>query len=362
MGGAQRVLSIVMRELVCSGYDVTVITNHTSSSDFYSISSNINRFSTELFTPSGSIVQAIANNLKRIRKIRQLILKESPDTVFSFMTETNVITILATLLTGKRVIISERSDPEKDKKSAIWNVLRKITYRKATLVTSNSKSALDYLAKMVAEGKLVYLPNPVEGCDGVSIPDEDDEQRKIILVVARLHPAKGIDILIEAMSKLKSNNHEYQVWVAGDGPEKEKLINQAKDLAVDQNIQWLGEVNDLIPLYKKASLFVLPSRREGMPNALLEAMSCGLPVIISNASPGPLEYVVNNESGLIFESGSSSKLADAIDKLLSDDKKRHSIGSKSIDKVKPFLIPNILPEWENVIFHNHKTGTVSVAR
>lgn len=362
MGGAQRVLSIVMRELVCSGYEVALITNHTEASDFYSIDSNIDRFSTELFTPSRNIMQAILSNLKRIRIIRQIVSRESPDVIFSFMTETNIITILATLLTDKRVIVSERSDPDKDKKSAVWEALRKITYRNAALVTSNSKAALDYLEKIVKKDKLVYLPNPVDGCSGCGDTAEDSESRKIILVVARLHQAKGIDVLIEAMSILKSNKNDYQVWVAGDGPEKEKLKNQAKSLDVEENIRWLGEVSELISVYKAASLFVLPSRREGMPNALLEAMSCGLPVIVSNASPGPLEYVVNGESGLIFESDSSSGLAAVIDELLGDDGKRHSMGIHSIEKVKQFLSPNIMPEWEKVIFQDHSTGNTSVVR
>lgn len=360
MGGAQRVLSIVMRELARSGYDVALITNHSDSSDFYSIDNNIVRFSTGLSAPSGNVGQAVINNIKRISRIRQVISKELPDVVFSFMTETNIVTILATFLSGKRVIVSERSDPEKDKKSAIWKLLRKITYRNATLVTSNSKAALDYLARIVKKDNLVYLPNPVEGCREIGTHAEDSESRKIILVVARLHQAKGIDILIDAMSILKSKNKEYQVWIAGDGPEKENLQNQAKDLAVEQNIRWLGEVSELISLYKMASLFVLPSRREGMPNALLEAMSCGLPVIISDASPGPLEYVVNGESGLVFESGSSSSLADAIDELMGDDAKRHGMGKNSIDKVKPFLCSNIIPQWEKIVFQNHSAGSASV--
>ena len=181
-------------------------------------------------------------------------------------------------------------------------------------------------------------------------------------MVSRLHQAKGIDILIDALSILKSKNKEYQVWIAGDGPEKGNLQSQARDLAVAQNIRWLGGMNELISLYQKASLFVLPSRREGMPNALLEAMSCGLPVIISNASPGPLEFVENGESGLIFESESSSSLAEAIDELMGDDAKRYRMGKNSLDKVKPFLCSNIIPEWEKVIFQNHSAGRASVVR
>ena len=76
MGGAQRVLSIVMRKLARSGYDVSLITNHSGSSDFYKIEKGINRFSTALFNPSANVAQGVINNLKRISWIRQVISKE----------------------------------------------------------------------------------------------------------------------------------------------------------------------------------------------------------------------------------------------------------------------------------------------
>lgn len=361
MGGAQRVISIVMRELVSSGYEVALITNHQNSTDFYTIGDKIRRFSTGLTTPSKNIAQAVGNNLKRIRIIRQVITKESPDVIFSFMTETNIVAILATTFTGMPVVVSERSDPAKDRKSPVWEMLRKITYRKAFRVTTNSKAALEYLGKFVKDDKLVYLPNPIDGCKGDGRVSKGAEPDDILLVVARLHRAKGIDVLIDAMAILKSRYKDYQVWVAGDGPEKNNLQKQAKELAVDQNIRWLGETNELIPIYQAASLFILPSRREGMPNALLEAMSCGLPVIVSNASPGPLEYVVNGESGLVFDSGSSNGLADAIETLMSDRNKRQSMGNDSFEKVRPFLCPNVIPQWESVIFHNQATDNSSFA-
>lgn len=362
MGGAQRVLSIVMRELVRCGYDVALITNHSASSDFYKIEQNIGRYTTALFNPSANVAEAVMNNLRRVSRIRKIISKESPDVVFSFMTETNILAILATLLSDTRVIVSERSDPEKEKKSFIWELLRKITYRNADLVTSNSKASLGYLASMVKREKLVFLPNPVEGCSEASIPGEDRESAKILLVVSRLHPAKGIDILIEALAVLKSKGKEYQLWIAGDGPEKENLHAQAKDVGVAADIRWLGGVSELVPLYKKASLFILPSRMEGMPNALLEAMSCGLPVVTSNASPGPLEYVVHGETGLVFESESSSSLAAVIDEIMGDDAERYRMATNSIDKVKPFLCSNVIPEWEKIIFQRHSAGSDAIVR
>jgi len=343
-------MSIIMKELLKSGYQVALVTNSSPATDFFPPEAGVSRYTSGLSNPSLNLMQAVSNNFGRISKIRKVIKKEAPDVVFSFMTETNILTILATMFSGRRVIISERSDPVKDRKSPVWEFLRKLTYRRASLITSNNQGALDYLSKLVNKEKLVFLPNPIEGCDKCDGSGEINEGRKIILVTARLDVVKGVDILVDALSILTQRLKKYQLWVAGDGPEMANLQHQAEASSIENNIQWLGKRNNLSEFYKKASVFVLPSRREGMPNAMLEAMSCGLPVIVSNASPGPLQYVEEGKTGLIFESGSPDSLADAIDRLLSDDAMRASMGKKAIEKVRPLSAANVLPVWEKVIF------------
>lgn len=347
MGGAQRVLSLMMKALSDRGYVVSVITNLPSSVDFFSVDDNIKRYVTGHYSTSKNIMQAIVNNFRRIREIHRYIKKESPNTVFSFMTETNIATILATRLTDVKVVISERSDPVKDKKSAMWNMLRKITYRKADVISSNSKSALEYLGKIVEQHKLMFLPNPIMAC--IKESTDTSSEKKIILLAGRLKYVKGFDILIEALTKVKTDKSEYQVWIAGNGSEQKNLMNQAVELHVDSNIRWLGQVEDLHSLYNSASIFILPSRREGMPNALIEAMSCGVAVIISDSSPGPLEFVRDGETGLVFDANSSTGLASAIDLLLSDGAKRRFLGDNSIEAMVPFHIDNVLPLWEAAI-------------
>jgi len=344
-------MSIIMKELLKSGFQVALVTNSSPETDFFPPKAAVSRYTSGLSSPSHHLLQAVLSNFGRISKIRKVIKKEAPDVVFSFMTETNVLTILATMFSGRRVIISERSDPEKDRKSPVWGFLRKFTYRRASLITCNSHGALDYLSKLVNKEKLLFLPNPIEVFDKYEASAVADEDGKIILVAGRLDVVKGVDILVEAFSILTQRLKKYQLWVAGDGPEMESLQQQAEASSIGNNVKWLGKVSDLSKIYKKASILVLPSRREGMPNAMLEAMSCGLPVIVSNASPGPLQYVEEGETGLIFESGSPVSLANVIDKLLSDDAMRASMGKKAIEKVRPLSPENVLPVWEKAIFN-----------
>jgi glycosyltransferase involved in cell wall biosynthesis len=127
---------------------------------------------------------------------------------------------------------------------------------------------------------------------------------------------------------------------------------------VAANFTWLGQCNDLKPLYRSAALFVLPSRREGVPNALLEAMSCGLPAIVSDASPGPLEYVIAGETGEIFQSESVDSLADKIEALMSAPTTRARLSQQAVDRVRPLFTSNVMPLWEKVLFHDD-SGTLN---
>ena len=355
MGGAQKVLTTIMNELVRLDYRVVLITNLPETTDFFTVN-NIARYSTGLYGPSTNIVQAISRNLKRILKIRQVIREENPDCVFSFLTETNILTVLASVHTDTRVIISERSDPEKDRKAGIWELLRKLTYRRATLITSNSRATLKYFGNMVKSEKLVHLPNPIDGCDELEPARGTPETAITILFVGRLNYVKGLDLLIDAVAEIEPGSRTYKVLVAGDGPEKESLAQRTIEKNIDQYFEWLGKQNELTSIYRKASFLVLPSRREGVPNAMLEAMSCELPVIASDASPGPLEYVVNDQTGLVFKSESIGSLSSAIEKMMSDDGVRNRMGKNAKEKVRPFLVANVLPVWEQAIFQKSKQG------
>ncbi|HBN27206.1 MAG TPA: glycosyltransferase family 4 protein, partial [Desulfobacteraceae bacterium] len=99
---------------------------------------------------------------------------------------------------------------------------------------------------------------------------------------------------------------------------------------------------------KRASIFVLVSRYEGIPNALLEAMSCGLPVIVSNASPGPLEYVKHETTGLVVPVNNATVLEDSINRLIDDSQLRNRIGKAARARVAECNLPIIVKVWEKM--------------
>ena len=134
-------------------------------------------------------------------------------------------------------------------------------------------------------------------------------------------------MLLEAWAKVTKTLPDWQLAIVGDGPLHAKLKMRAAELNIENCVKWLGHVSDPFPLLRAAEVFVLTSRFEGTPNALLEAMACGLPAVVSDASPGPCELVGTDESaGLIVPVEDSSATAEALTHLALNEALRRRLG------------------------------------
>ncbi len=146
-----------------------------------------------------------------------------------------------------------------------------------------------------------------------------------LLFTGRLVYQKGLDLLLDALSDL--GDLTWSLTIAGDGPELVPLMQQAQSLGLDDRIDFVGwkSRQDLLPYYHEANLFLFPSRHEGMPNSLLEAMSCGLPAIATDIA-GNQELVVDGENGLLLPSEDVDALRDALRALISEECLRAKMG------------------------------------
>ena len=147
-----------------------------------------------------------------------------------------------------------------------------------------------------------------------------------ILFAGRLSPEKGIDILLEAV-RLTS---EASVLIAGNGPAYEKY----KRVADGNKVTFLGNLDNeaVMQLMRQSTLIVLPSRFEGMPLVMLEAMSCRCPVIASRVGGIP-EVIVDHKTGLLVAPENPKELSTAITKLLEDENLRHRLAENAFELV-----------------------------
>jgi glycosyltransferase involved in cell wall biosynthesis len=196
--------------------------------------------------------------------------------------------------------------------------------------------------------RLALLPNPLPSTPalaasgGVSSPSG-------FITVARLVPQKGLDVLIAALPRLSGAAATWPVTLVGDGPERAALEQQARDLGVSRRLRCLGFRSDPERFLAEAAVFVLPSRFEGMPNALLEAMAAGLAVIVTDASPGPLEVVEPGVSGLVVPSDDPAALAKAMDALASDPDRCRRMGAAARTRIVALDWPQLEPLWRSIL-------------
>ncbi|MBN1163590.1 MAG: glycosyltransferase, partial [Candidatus Krumholzibacteriota bacterium] len=190
----------------------------------------------------------------------------------------------------------------------------------------------------VAAEKLIPLPNGVD-TDIYRIPTPEEKRAaresarippgsRALLFTGRLSRQKGLDILLQALSTLK--DLPWVLLLAGQGREKESLLNLAETLGLSGRVRFLGPVDDVLALYRAADIFVLPSREEGLSNSLLEAMSCGLPVVATRIS-GSAQLVADGVSGILVPPGDPSGLASALERILAG---RGNLGKEARRRIR----------------------------
>jgi glycosyltransferase involved in cell wall biosynthesis len=149
--------------------------------------------------------------------------------------------------------------------------------------------------------------------------------RRIILNVGNLKPVKGHDILLEAMGRMNGGAANVTLVVVGQDYRNGALQEWAASRLSHCDIRFVGRQDDVLPWYQAADLFVLPSQSEGMSNALLEAMACGLPVIATEVG-GNGDVVQHGRTGLLIQPDCPQQLADVITAVLADEARRAAWG------------------------------------
>ncbi len=197
------------------------------------------------------------------------------------------------------------------------------------------------VARLPAE-KLAVIPN---GLDLASWPSPTREERRrarryfgiadtelVVGVIARLVPQKGIDLLLPAVVEVIADYPSARFLIWGDGPQRRKLQGMARRLGLC-TVQFMGDTADPRTAYLAMDIFCAPSRWEGAPYAVLEAMACGLPVVASEV-PGHLDDIVEESTGLLAPSYLPGPLAGALDKLLADEDVRLAYGQAGRRRVE----------------------------
>ena len=329
-GGAERVVSLLANYFI-KNHQVTIAT-FSNNEPFYTLDKNIIHKKLDLLKNSTTTFDKIKNIFYRIKSLKMFFKQENPDIVISFMTHTNILSIIASKLNNQKIIISERIAYD-FYNSNILNLIRKCIYPFAnTLITQTKADKENY--KFLNNVEVIYNP--------ISFIDCDIKKENIILAVGRLDKQKGFDTLIDIFNQIDTN---WQLIIAGDGKEKVNL----EKLIYKNNIKLIGNQKDIFKWYEKSSIFVLSSKKEGFPNVLLEAMSCGCAVVSFDCPYGPSEIIEHNKNGLLVENQNKEELKKAIELLIKNKSLRDKLSKEAIKVKEKYSIEKIAKEWENII-------------
>ena len=344
-GGAERVISELANSLV-GKHQVGLLTFASTGSDHYALAPGVDRISLDLIWDSPSIWQGLLSNLKRTWMIRRAVKQFKPDAVVSCIEQTNVRVLAALFGTGIPAIVSVRIDPRRHYEGRAWDRARRLLYPFAAHVVVQTEGVAEWVRRFVPRERVAVIPNFVR-----SLPYLPIQHRSCnaLLAVGRLDFQKGFDVLIRAFVSSELSAQGVTLTILGEGPERTALSRLAESLGVGNAVRLPGVVKDPEHWMARAAIFVLPSRYEGFPNVLLEAMAMGCAVIAADCDSGPREIVRHGTDGILVPPEDVEALSNALVSLIGNEERRERIGKAAVEVRNRFAHEQILEQWQNLI-------------
>jgi GalNAc-alpha-(1->4)-GalNAc-alpha-(1->3)-diNAcBac-PP-undecaprenol alpha-1,4-N-acetyl-D-galactosaminyltransferase len=353
-GGAERVITELANSFADRGHSIAVLTLSEPRADHYQLDTRVERIALNVIWDSVSLWQSLASNWRRIHMIREAILRYQPDAVVSFIEQTNVRVLAALFGTGIPVVVSVRIDPRRHWEGRAWDRARRLLYPFAARVVVQTDGVVEWARGFVPHERVAVIPNFIRS---LPCPSTQSRSCNALLAVGRLDYQKGFDVLIRAFAASGLSAQGVTLTILGEGPMRTVLSHLAASLGVGDAVLLPGVVKEPEYWMARATVFVLPSRYEGFPNALLEAMAMGCAVIAADCDSGPREIVRHGTDGILVPPENVEALADAMINLMGNDGLREQLGEAAVDVRNRFAHEQILEHWQKLV-----EGVIDVRR
>lgn len=348
-GGAERVASTLCNAWVGRGNLVTLVPTFSGGgSSFYVLDERVELV--YLAQLAGPTFGPRKRYLRRIMGLRRLIRARRPDVVISFLPNVNVAAIVATAFTKVPVVISERRDPISQPTSDFWEFACTVFYRFADAVVVQTDSVLRSINGVYpALKRVVCVPNPSLQAVRLCSSADRSSSRRVLLSLGRLASEKQVEHSIEAFAALSDRHGQWDLHIYGDGPARGRLLSLVEELGARERIFFMGKTVQPDDVMAKADAFVMTSRNEGFPNALLEAMATGLPCVVYDCPSGPHEITRGGQDALLIPLNDRDALAVALGRLMVDAKLREDLGCRArVSVLARYELNAVLHQWDEV--------------
>ncbi len=347
-GGAERVVSNLVNQLVKDDYEVIAATEWQGEVEF-SLDERVRRIHVGLRKEDEGKGR-LAKIRLRFSYLRELINKERPDVVIAFTRRPNYRALISAMGTGVPVITAVRQDPKSYYNSLADKILIPLLYPRAAGCVFQTEEQGEYFPASLRKRSRIIL-NPVNH-KYVGVP-KPEVREKAVVQSGRLVDFKNQLMLFRAFLKVHEKHPDYVLKLYGgdsfDGT-KEKLEEFIKEHGAEKYMMLMGPSDSLEKELPKGAVYAFSSDYEGMPNALLEAMALGMPVVATDCPcGGPRTVIRHEENGLLIPVGDEVAMADGINRLIEDRELAERLGEQAGRISERIDETAILEQWKEYI-------------
>ncbi|MBU3839104.1 MAG: glycosyltransferase [Candidatus Phocaeicola faecigallinarum] len=340
-GGAERQIVMLSNELADRGHDVhlIVLVNHTSP---YVISDKVKVI--DLTSYESEKGNKIVNRFYAFKRALKQICPKV--TICYNVQPIYYCTLISSSIKG-RVIYSERGDPYDDEYIGLLGKIRNFSFKYTDGFVFQSEGAQEYFNKKIQKRSIV-IHNSVALPKTYEIPQERDRR---IVSVGRMHPQKNIPLLIDAFAIVHKTLPSYKLDIYGEGEMRDEYQKKIDNMGLQDYITLNKSRKDIFDCIRTASLFVLSSDFEGMPNALMEAMALGLPCVATDCRPGGVRSLITDgENGFIVPRMNVGALAEKMIYVLSNKEIANHIAINARNILNTHSNKSVFDKWENFLY------------
>ena len=346
-GGSEHIVSLLCNHFAALGWTVRLIVFEDETTPaYYSHHPAVRIVRLGMKSRRRPAPAAALTMFKRRQRLQAALEEAAPDLVISFLTRTNILSVLSARRIGVPVIVSERNNPELQTVGSVWSRLRQWTYPQSAGLVTMTQGAMNHFARtMTVRGWVIPNPAPPPATAMPRISDG-----RTIGAVGRLVPQKGFDRLIDAFARVATDIPEWRLVIWGEGPDRAALEAQRDRLGLSGRVTLPGITRQPGEWIAQSDMFVLSSRFEGWGIVVGEAMAGGLPVISFDCPWGPAEMIEQGRSGILVRNGDVPALGDAMAALCRDPDRRQALSNAAKARMTLFDMDHILASWRSVIF------------
>lgn len=355
-GGAERVVSNLAGQFVQNGYEVYIATEWQGE-DEYVIDERIKRVHVGL-TSKQEQKGRIGKFVARIFNLRRFLLEVNPDIVIAFARKANYRALTATIGTKMPVVISVRIAPVGCYDHLTDKIQIPLLFRRAAGGVFQTQEQKEFFPEHLQKKSKVILNAINSKFIGNEIPNE---REKVVVHSGRIVDFKNQLMLIRAFVRVHETHPDYMLKIygpdAGDGT-WQKLEQCICENHAHSYVKLMGSSNQLEKDLITGALAAFSSDVEGMPNAMLEAMALGLPVIATDCPPGgPRMVITPEENGLLIPVGDEDAMVESINRLIENPEFAEKLGRNAAKISEIAGEKGIFKEWERYlqeVYNRHK--------